>query len=617
VRRSPTTGKTVDFDRLFTDPPRGCLVGLVGGIAYVLEAGGAFEARRVEALSSGRSLRVGGLPATPQETLYALDAMARYAEGGAIRKALDLPDPRLLAHRIARPPTRLPADPLAWARLQAPADGPVPTDAHLRHLLCLPFVVDEFHVRMLASLPVDWIPRGDEEVAAFQSLSALFRSTSMTAPGAMAWRDHDLVLAFGGYGFLRGVRGRWKPFLDRIGESSRERHVRIEGVIDMVRSFAEDAVVPALAGEGLVPEGFHDIHLCVPPVAVAARVLFEGKSLHAILEESDDWHRRIAGTVAVRGADPSDTWPVPFDTATAPNGLVLRCLPDASSLADEGLAMRHCVGTYAAQCRHGHAVVVSIRSPDGNRLSTLELRPAGATYAIGQNHGIMNTRPPPEAAEAARWLLGEIGAPIASVRTGPAPYAPAHNPGAAARRMPAHTAWERHLRRPLRSEPALRAAILRAAVHVLQTRYRPGTGIGPDGTPDNASLRWDRQGKTPLLGKFDIEAWFRSRTPGMEPRRRTQMARLASVGALPLGLLATMALLLPLVRFLGPMALAPSLAVVPIALASMIAVRMPWSARRARRRWEARAKGIADALDPPAPVPARTVPPRPVTVASA
>jgi hypothetical protein len=60
-------------------------------------------------------------------------------------------------------------------------------------------------------------------------------------------------------------------------------------------------------------------------------------------------------------------------------GWVAVGLPSALSLAEEGRAMSHCVGSYAPYCVEARSRIFSVRSPEGQAVGTLEIRAQDAT----------------------------------------------------------------------------------------------------------------------------------------------------------------------------------------------------------------------------------------------
>lgn len=125
----------------------------------------------------------------------------------------------------------------------------------------------------------------------------------------------------------------------------------------------------------------------------------------------------------------------------AGGGRTVECLTDGRSLADEGLAMRHCAAGLAAECALGRTHVVSVRS-GGERESTAELRIARengrARVWIVQHRGPGNAEPGDGAAEALRGYCGaaeaegnarRLAALADRAETGAPPLSDPHFPG--------------------------------------------------------------------------------------------------------------------------------------------------------------------------------------------
>jgi hypothetical protein len=593
---------TQAFAARFAQPREGEIVGLVAGIAYMGERAKSLTARRVE--TPDGPVRIGSLRAlapsvSPNHLLSALADAGRDAEISDARTAMEIPTLPWLSASQMLAWAKGRSDPMAWARAQIPPEGPKTTDRHLFRLMALPFVRGGHDFRILASLPEAWIPRDNEEISAFRTLSAMLRTTVSRSPGHVALTDPALAVMLGGYGFLSTVKGRWVDFVARLGRDADTLRTETNGTCDMAVSFAREVVVPTLFRAGLCSDRY-DVHAWTAVTAIAARVLFEGKALHAILAESAAWHR-VSAAYAASIAEGGASWPRPFDVLAAPNGCVMTCIGDARSLADEGLAMSHCVGTYAPACRSARSVIVSVKDPSGERLSTLDLTPRDGAFVVAQNLGRHNARPPPEAIEAAAWLaahLGPVADPAWAAATSASGPGTAADPCDGTALAAARERWAPFLRRPLRERSALDAAILRAGVHVLRTRHATGEGVGADGSINRFSLDWERTGGGFQSGDLSAEAWMRMRVPGLPKARRDALGRAAPIALLALPVLALAAILLPLVPFLGREALLASLLGIP---ATFIGVRFaspPWAARAARHLWERRALRLAGRLDP-------------------
>lgn len=93
---------------------------------------------------------------------------------------------------------------------------------------------------------------------------------------------------------------------------------------------------------------------------------------------------------------------------------VVEPLRTGLELVNEGLAMRHCVGTYADKARSGHVVIVAVRrclsSGEEKRAVTVEVQPGRA--AIAQVRGRTNRRATDVEQAVVRCWAGEQGLAI-------------------------------------------------------------------------------------------------------------------------------------------------------------------------------------------------------------
>ncbi|MCK0753573.1 PcfJ domain-containing protein [Chromohalobacter japonicus] len=81
----------------------------------------------------------------------------------------------------------------------------------------------------------------------------------------------------------------------------------------------------------------------------------------AIERRSEEWHERV---IAQQDASaPHYSWDAPLTRIEA-DGFVAEALVDTASLRREGRRMRHCVGSYDAQCAEGHYLVYHLSAAD-------------------------------------------------------------------------------------------------------------------------------------------------------------------------------------------------------------------------------------------------------------
>lgn len=106
----------------------------------------------------------------------------------------------------------------------------------------------------------------------------------------------------------------------------------------------------------------------------------ETLGMFRIVEASVRWHRTLWAEAGL----PEDTdtrragWPRLLPQAvTLGEGIEAASLGNATELAEEGLRMQHCVGSYWRHCFLGESHIVSLRNRNGDSLSTIEIRLPG------------------------------------------------------------------------------------------------------------------------------------------------------------------------------------------------------------------------------------------------
>jgi hypothetical protein len=203
---------------------------------------------------------------------------------------------------------------------------------------------------------------------------------------------------------LRNAKGRW---LEQTKHSADDH---VQHASDFIRIFAKRTVLAALLREEPVECAFVRAKEAGDRVArFSSLLLVAGLSgqwnLGDILKASADWHA-IVGKHGF--TEELQMWPALCESLIAPNGVQLIPLTSSAELVEEGKLMHHCVGGYASQCRSGKNHIFSIRDPESNRLSTLQLRQGNCSVAIAQNLAFANRLPALEAREAASWLVEQV-----------------------------------------------------------------------------------------------------------------------------------------------------------------------------------------------------------------
>ena len=272
--------------------------------------------------------------------------------------------------------------------------------------------------------PVDWLPSDGQEAVSFSRAAALLRAVAKTS----LWELSAATLA-------SSSKGRWSEFMDRIRGSTTASDAVEQvprAVADMVQAFRNQVAGPALrhhltfAGrEARVDE---PLRQALPKAMRAVdsttfrnldrtcfRILFGSKSLPAIVEAQEAWHRAREAMDLAIGVGDNVSWPVPFARVDMADGISLVPVGDAFTLKHEGAALRHCVGGYVDRCISRRSVVVSVRRrlADGTeeRSSTIELSRwnPGEVWEpkVLQHKGILNSAPPAADVAALAAFVGD------------------------------------------------------------------------------------------------------------------------------------------------------------------------------------------------------------------
>jgi hypothetical protein len=164
-------------------------------------------------------------------------------------------------------------------------------------------------------------------------------------------------------------------------------------------------------GEDLDPEAIHH--------HAALSVLFESDGMESLSALNDAWHAdpilRLGSSMEV-SADAR--WPAYFEgPLDVGDGLFAYALASLADLVDEGAAvpdaegragLDHCVGGYARTCMALRSAIVSIRTADGERISTAEIDTWGGAHQVIQHQGRGNAAPAPDAERALGRLMGRV-----------------------------------------------------------------------------------------------------------------------------------------------------------------------------------------------------------------
>lgn len=166
-------------------------------------------------------------------------------------------------------------------------------------------------------------------------------------------------------------------------------HIPDDPFYDVINFFADYA---AQMGKGLITQEIHNILL---------KEWIRGAGLLSLLAASERaWWERRTKTVETR-------W-MPLTTECQSfQGLIAHELSNSQALIEEGIAMHHCIASYASLCASGDAFIFSLRNiDDGKRLSTLHIGLSESReLTICEHRGFANRDPDQECLEAANELV--------------------------------------------------------------------------------------------------------------------------------------------------------------------------------------------------------------------
>ena len=135
-----------------------------------------------------------------------------------------------------------------------------------------------------------------------------------------------------------------------------------------------------------------------------------GHSIRHIVRNSQTWHNLIDNELEklILGAAPDRKaeWPLVLTEPLHVNNYIISELTNEYELIVEGNQLRHCIGTYGAQCSHGRSLVFSVRNMAGKKFSTLELTIGSVNpqIKIKSHHAYGNSMP----GEACQKVVNEL-----------------------------------------------------------------------------------------------------------------------------------------------------------------------------------------------------------------
>lgn len=258
-----------------------------------------------------------------------------------------------------------------------------------------------FLLRLLDHLaPHQW-PSHQRDWESFNSIyHGAVRSTSDTV-----WNRHRLAV-------------RQHLFLDLCGIGYRNATRRLdaiwpEGIFwEQIRSFVR--ALEIWVWHQAVCQGFNPIVASQAEVRLPSDLLISYPAIK-IHQMAKRWHHIYTFFVANKLDRHLPTWPALIGTPVKADGLSVVSLVSREALVNESEALNHCSWMYVRNCVRGTTHIVSIRDPNGNSLSTAEIRltepGAIAMYSVVQHRARKNSEPSESCHRALSVALEQLSDP--------------------------------------------------------------------------------------------------------------------------------------------------------------------------------------------------------------
>ena len=186
---------------------------------------------------------------------------------------------------------------------------------------------------------------------------------------------------------------------------------KIMEIHDYIRMVSRATVLPwLLSNPDATPQGLRG-NILERAGQITTLMLARTNSIPSLHKHSEYWHRIV-------GRGNSDqhfsytSWLPLFETQITPNKFQMVPLTNSNELIIEGARHHHCVGSYSSTCAAGISHIISVRTLEGQGISTLELKVSlinGKRVVDIQQHAKAFNKPVTvDLAEAADWLVEHL-----------------------------------------------------------------------------------------------------------------------------------------------------------------------------------------------------------------
>lgn len=161
-------------------------------------------------------------------------------------------------------------------------------------------------------------------------------------------------------------------------------------------------------------QGFNPIVACQAEARLPSDLLISYPAIK-IHQMAKRWHHIYTFSVANKLDRHLPAWPALIGMPVKTDGLSVVSLVSREALVNESEALNHCSWMYVRNCVRGTTHIVSIRDPNGNSLSTAEIRltepGAAAIFSVVQHRAEKNSEPSESCQRALSVALEQLSDP--------------------------------------------------------------------------------------------------------------------------------------------------------------------------------------------------------------